>query len=89
MKLDMLQPSGCAQNEESAFCVFVEVVEANGDELLASGVAYAGQEVEQSPGVAQVDGVESVVHVEGLNVCMAGYEQKGEVEGRVHVGAWV
>lgn len=75
MKLEMLQPFGCAQNVEGAFCVIVEVVEAEGDELLASGVAYAGQEVVHSPGAAQVDGVESVVHVEGLNVCIARHKQ--------------
>lgn len=75
MKLDMLQTFGSAQNEEGAFCVLVEFMEADGDELLASGVAYTGQELEQSLGAAQVDGVESVVHVEGLNICIAGYKQ--------------
>lgn len=42
MKLDMLQTFGSAQNEEGAFCVLAEFVEADGDELLASGVAYVG-----------------------------------------------
>lgn len=75
MKFDMLETFGSAQNDEGAFCVRVEFVEADGDELLASGVAYKGQELEQSLGAAQVDCVESVVHVEGLHVCKAGYKQ--------------
>lgn len=75
MKLNMLQTFGSAQDLEGAFCVLVEFVKADGHELLAAGIANAGQELEQSLGAAQVDGVERVVHVEGLHECIARYKQ--------------
>lgn len=50
-------------------------MEADRDELLATGVADAGQELEESLGAAQMDGLESVIHVVGLHVCIARYKQ--------------
>lgn len=58
------------------FRILVEFVEADRDDLLATDVADAGQELEESLGAAQMDGVESVVDVEGLHVRIARYKQQ-------------
>lgn len=57
------------------FRILVEFVEADRDDLLATGVADTGQELEASLGAAMKDSVESAVHVKGLHVRIARYKQ--------------